>query len=211
MKKISLISLLILIVSCNKGTINYDFSGIVLENVNNTAVSGASVKMYQIPFNSSLTSNNYEFAGGATTEANGLYQFSFDRIKATKFKMEITKENYFDHSEEINAEDVTSDHINIYNSTLESKSWITFDINNLAPANANDELQLIFFNYRTGCDGCVTADYYYFNGLVDTSFTITNTAGSYFRFMKVNVNVSQSSMDSVYLVPFDTAYYQINY
>jgi hypothetical protein len=62
----------LLVISCNKDTIKYSFSGIVTETAEKGPLAEATVQLYQTPFNNSLTSNNYELAGGTTTAVNGL-------------------------------------------------------------------------------------------------------------------------------------------
>jgi hypothetical protein len=201
----------LLVISCNKDTIKYSFSGIVTETAEKGPLAEATVQLYQTPFNNSLTSNNYELAGGTTTAVNGSYQFSIDREKVTSFRLDVTKDNYFDYSNEMSSDDISSEKENIFNPQLDAKSWIRFDIENVVPANASDELTLLLYNYREGCDGCATNDYNYLNGTIDTNLTYVSTAGAYFKFMIINVTTSQTALDSIYMTPFDTTVYQFNY
>lgn len=212
MKHVFYIIAISLLFSCNKGNdIEYSFGGMVVDEVQGIALNDANVDYYQIPFSSTLSTNNYQLAGHTTTDAGGIYQLSFPREKATQFKLKISKDNYFDHEEEFISEDISSEGQNIFGATLDPKSWVTFDITNAPPAAQSDEFKLVLYNYRESCDGCATADYNYLNGIVDTVFTFTSNAGEYFKFMVINVTTGQSSLDSVYMTPFDTATYQLDY
>lgn len=212
MKKVLFLIAISFFLSCNKGNdIQYSFGGVIVDEVQDIPLQGVSVEFYQIPFSSSLSTSNYQLAGQTTTDVGGFYQIAFPREKSTQFKLDLSIDNYFEHSETFISEDISSDKENIMNASLEPKSWVTFDITNAPPSAQTDEFTLVLYNYREGCDGCATDDYNYLNGIVDTMITYTSTAGQYFNFMVINVTTGQSSLDSVFMTPFDTATFQLDY
>lgn len=197
--------------SCTKGTIQYTFQGLVSETINSKSLEGANVKIFQKPFNNSLTSSYYELAASTNTNINGIFDLTFDRVKVTEFLISIDKEGHFPYESLLNSDDVSSANINLVNAQLDAKSWIEFDIQNVLPNNATDDFTLILYNYRQDCDECATADYNFFDGVVDTTFKIVSTAGQHFNFTYIDVESGNSYNDSVFMTPFDTTYYSIVY
>lgn len=211
MRNIILFSFLVLFfVSCKKEPIQYTFEGNITESVGGNSLSGTTVTIYQIPFNSSVTSNNFELAGSAITDSEGNYAMTFDREKVTEFKLNLDKEGYYKQDIAINSSNISSEDVNILNYEMEPESWIRFQIKNEIPNNASDELNMLLPNYREGCEGCATADFYSFDGIVDTNVVFSSTGGQYFNFTYIEVGAA-SMTDSVFMTPFDTLIYTISY
>ena len=205
------ISVLFIFVACKKDPIQYSFEGNVTSSVDQLGLEDVEVKAYQLPFQNSVATSNFELMAETLTDINGDYKLVFEREKATEFKLEFSRPGFFFQEIPLGAADVSSEDVNLVNTQLDAKSWVKFDILNLSPANQSDELQLILYEYRKGCEGCATQDYNYFNGILDTSITYLTTAGSYFRFTYVDVESGFSTTDSLHLTPFDTLTYSINY
>ncbi|MBD3635864.1 MAG: hypothetical protein HUJ25_00870 [Crocinitomicaceae bacterium] len=211
MKNLLLLCCILLIVSCKKDTIQYSFEGTVTDNTSGSGLSGATVKVYQKPFNNSVSSNTFELVGTDNTDANGHYTVIFDREKVTEFKILITKEGYFNYEMIVGSADVSSENTNVFNANMDGKSWAQFTIKNVVPADPGDDLTLIFYEYRKGCNGCIASDYNYFSGVVDTTITYANTAAQYLKFTYIDVSGGQSTTDSIYMTPNDTIFYSITY
>ena len=213
MKVNSVITLLLcalVLFSCKKEPLQYVFKGKISENQSHGSLSGVDVKMFQIPFSNTVTSNIYELAASSTTNSSGDYDMSFERKKVTEFKLSLSKSGYFDADIDVNPSDVSASDDNLVDYEMEAKSWLRFTVQNAGLASNSDNLTLILFNYRQDCAGCASADYNYFPGIVDTTFKYTSTAGQYFRFHYA-IQGGQSLMDSVYMTPFDTVAYSIIY
>lgn len=211
MRWIVLSCLFLVLASCKKDPIQYTFEGTISRNIGLTALEGVDVEISYKPFNGAVTSNNFVVGGTAVTDANGYYQIIFEREKSTEFVVELRKDGYFPVDVELLSSAISSENPNEVNATMDAQAFVQFNIQNTAPSNASDNLQLIFYTYRTGCDGCITTDYNYFDGIVDTVVTYQNTAGQYLKFTYVDVNAGQSTTDSLYMTPFDTTYYSILY
>jgi len=214
-KSISYFAILLIgvlvIVSCKKDTIQYTFQGLVSESINSQPLESAGITIHQKPFNNSVTSAYYELAATTTTNVNGIFDATFDRVKVTEFLIEVEKEGYFPYETILNSDDVSSENINFINAQLDAKSWIKFDIENVLPNETSDDFTLIFYNYRAGCAECATSDYNYMPGVVDTTFKIVSTAGQYFNFTYIDVESGNSYHDSIFMTPFDTTFYSIVY
>jgi hypothetical protein len=211
MRGFLLVLMILTLWACNNDPIQYSFQGTVTDNTNNASMTDVAVTIYQKPFNNSVTSNSYEFAGSGTTDASGNYQIMFERKKVTEFKVTFTKSGYFPQEIILGSADVTSGSPNIVSTGLDAESWVKFNVQNVAPSNTTDNFTMIFFTYRTGCANCIENDYNYLDGIVDSVLTYQNTAGQYLKFTYVDVTGGQSTTDSLYMTPFDTVAYSILY
>lgn len=209
MRKLCISILILFLCSCNNEPIQYTFSGQISKSSDGTSLSGVTVSIYQKVFSNSVTSNNFELAGSASTDANGHYEIMFERKKVTEFKVNIQKEGYFTQDIILQSADVSSENDNIVNSSMDGRSWAKFNIINQAPADANDNLTLIFYIYRKDCEGCIEQDYNYYSGVVNTSEVFQNTAENYLKF---TYNDGFAAItDSVLMPPQDTVEYTIQY
>lgn len=204
-------SIILTLWSCKKDPIQYTFEGMVADNINQQGLSGVEVTVSYKAFNNSVTSSNYTLGSSDITDAVGNYQLVFDREKATEFKAAFKKDGYFNKDIIMSSGDVSSEDINVVNTTLEARSWVAIHLFNDTPSAPSDELTLIFYTYRTACQNCIEEDYNYFTGELDTTLLFQNTAGSYLKFTYVDVVGGTSTTDSVYMTPFDTVSYNIQY
>ncbi|MEX1003250.1 MAG: hypothetical protein WDZ35_14115 [Crocinitomicaceae bacterium] len=206
-----LIAVALFLFSCKKETIQYTFEGVITEYINHSPLQGVRVRAYQLPFNNSLISSNFELMAETNTLSDGSYHLNFDREKATEFKVDLQKSGYFDVTIPLSSSAVSSEDVNIVNYEMEAKSWLRFDLLNQSPSSSSDELKLIFYTYKKDCKQCIEKDFNYFYGEVDTTLKFVTAAGGYFKFTYSDVASGQSFTDSLYLHPFDTSSYSINY
>lgn len=209
-KAIVFFALGILVVSCKKDPIQYSFSGTVTESVNQSALSGVEVDISQRVYNGNVASTFFNSAGVATTGSDGTYEMSFNREKVIEFKVEMSKSGYFDSELLMNSSEVSTDEVKEIDETLEPEAWIRMDLTNVG-GMASDIFTMIHYNFRVGCSGCTTNDYYYYEGIVDTSFIIMTTGGVYTKYSFKNPGGVNYIQDSVYTTPFDTVDVIINY
>lgn len=197
--------------SCKKNDpIQYTFGGIVTESVNHSALEGVSVTISQRVYNDNVASSFFNTAGTATTSGDGTYEISFDREKVIEFKIRMMKSGYFSSESIISSSEVSTDETKIVNEELEPQAWIKVHLKNIGGVST-DIFTMIHYNFRENCDGCSTNDYHYFEGIVDSTFTITTTGGFYTKFSYKNPGAASYIQDSVYTTPFDTVEVNINY
>lgn len=209
MKRFFIAFLVLSMVSCKKDAIQYTIEGTVIDHSTQLPVSGAKVTVSQKPFNNAVTTSTFIDVGTTQTNSAGFYSVTFDREKVTEFQVEIEKEGYFDVILNIGSAEVTSDHNNVFNASMDGMSWAKISIQNAFPNTTSDNLTLIFYSYRTGCEGCISADYNYFEGIIDTTVTYTNTAGNYLKF--TFADGLSSTTDSLLMPMNDTVSYSITY
>jgi len=199
-----------LIFSCKKDPIQYTFQGTVQESVNTANLSGVKVTISQRVYDGNVASSFFNSVGSLITDANGYYELSFKREKVVEFKIELLKTGYFEFEEIINSSEVSTAEPNIFNYSLEPKSWIRFNLMNLG-GFTTDEFTMIHYNFKEDCEGCTTNEYYYYNGIVDSTFTYTSTGGEYVRYSYKIPGGTVYVQDSVYTTLFDTVVVNLNY
>jgi hypothetical protein len=198
------------LISCKKDPIQYTFAGTVNESVNGTALTTVNVDISQRVYEGNVASSFFNSAGLATSGSDGYWEMTFDREKVFEFKVSMTKSGYFDSEQIISSGDVAVDETKIINETLEPKSWIKFHLVNLS-GMSTDLFTMIHYNFKTGCNGCTTNDYFYYEGNVDSTFNVLTTGGIYTRYSYKNPGAAIYFQDSVYTTPFDTVEVNINY
>jgi hypothetical protein len=205
-----LVLLVAVVSSCKKEPIQYVFEGTVTESVSNSALGGVDVTVSQRVYDGNVASSFFNTAGSSTTASAGTYHINFDREKVVEFKIELTKDGYFEQEEIIVSGDIVPEDPNIYDYTMEPKSWIRFNLMNFGGLTT-DDFTMIHFNFREACDGCTTNGYFHYYGQVDSTFTFTTTGGVYTRYSYLNPGATMYNHDSVYTTPFDTVDVNINY
>jgi hypothetical protein len=198
------------LISCKKDPIQYTFAGTVMESVDGNPLMSVNVGVSQRVYEGNVASSFFNSAGLATSGSDGSWEMTFDREKVFEFKVSMTKSGYFDSEQIISSGDVAVDETKIINETLEPKSWIKFHLVNMS-GMSTDLFTMIHYNFRTGCTGCTTNDYYYYEGSVDTTFSILTTGGVYTKYSYKNPGAATYIQDSVYTTPFDTVAVNINY
>lgn len=196
--------------SCKKDPIQYTFAGIVTESNTGIALANANVSVSQRIYEGNVASNFFNSAGLATTGSDGRWEVSFDREKVFEFKLTTNKSGYFESEQIISSGDVLVDETKMVNTILEPKSWIKFHLVNVS-GFPTDVFTMIHYNFKTGCSGCTTNDYHYYEGIVDSTFSVTTTGGVYTKFSYKNPGAALYIQDSVFTTPFDTVQVNINY
>ena len=200
----------LLLASCNKGPIMYQFEGQVTDALTGSPLSGVDFELDQKILQNGAVTAGFIFAGAAKTDGSGRYDLSIEREKVASFLMTYKKDNYFTIEIEETSANVTTDGSNVYDQELEPKSWIKFDMENFGPSES-DHLRLLTQDFREGCNGCAENKTYNYYGALDTNITYVTTAGSYVKFTFINMVTGYSLIDSLYATPFDSSTYVFNY
>ncbi|MGB1104507.1 MAG: hypothetical protein ACPG21_12900 [Crocinitomicaceae bacterium] len=201
---------IVIIASCKKGPITYEFEGNITDASTGTVIPGVEFELDQKILQNGAVTAGFVFAGETETNALGNYALSIERKKVTSFLMTYKKENYFTIEFEETSANVTTDGINTYDQEMEPKSWVQFDIENFGPLDS-DHLRILTQDFREGCIGCAENKTYNYYGPLDTTITYLTTAGTFLKFTFINVVTGYSVIDSMYATPFDTSTYIFNY
>lgn len=203
----AILFLCLILLSCKKEELNFIIKGKVSDITFSGSMQGAAVKLYSFPLGSTLG----VFENSVTTDAQGNYQFELDRDKYEKIQLVVEKNNYFEIIDNISFSSLTSDGDNLFNYSMEAKSWTKFIISNQQPALAQDEFKLFKNSGKTDCAECCSNGYSYYYGNVDTVVYCANGGNQYMSFFYWVNGTEDNGSDSVYNTPFDTTTYEFYY
>ena len=211
---ILLFSILLFFSACKKNK-NRDitFQGVVTDLNTSDPSSGITIKFYYQEIGNSTFSSAYKLIGSTTTDANGNYSFSTEKLSAASYRYELSSARDFTSSYSENADNISSSEVNTRNFTIESKSWFSIRIHNGSPVGALDEI--IYQNTGlSDCSSCCNNTAFVHTGMVlDTTFVCTKKGGKNINFTwsVTKATVTNNYNQSLYCAPYDTTYYYLNY
>lgn len=203
-----LITLSIVLFSCNKDPLEFTIKGNIEDKSFSTGLEGGKLTLTAVEANTGDT----RIIGEATLPATGDYEFTFLRERDVKFYLTVEKDNYYSIDETIFFSELSTENENIYDYSTTAKSYINFIIKNLGTQESDDELKLEIYGAKTNCENCCGLGQQFFYGPnVDTSFLCANDGNEYYKFIYWVPNASLVVFDSIITTPFDTIPYEIQY
>jgi len=200
MKKLFLIfTLLVISLSCKKGTGNFVLKGKVSDLTFNTGLEGAEMKIYKVP----IGTTSELLIETIVLSADGNYKVSFPREKMEKYVIKITKLNYFSIEENVFYSELSLENENLRNFSTEAKSWAAIRIINNSPSN-NDHLRFIKQAGYQGCAECCPSVEQNYYGALDTTFYCINKGNTLYSIYYWLVNTNNQGLKETTTVAFDT-------
>ncbi len=207
MKRIIPFLLLILLFSCKKGKADFTLKGTITDITFNQNLSGASIKLYQIP----IGSTNEELIQTSIIGSDGTYSFTFPRDKIEKYILRISKTNYFNLEETVLFKDLTIEEDNIRNYGTHAKAWVKLTFKNTISPSSSDEFKFIKQQGKEGCAECCSDTEQFLYGIVDTSIYCINNGNDYYSYLYFKLNTTFSGTMETQTVAFDTTEIILNY
>jgi hypothetical protein len=207
MKRIIPFLLLVLLFSCKKGKADFTLKGTITDITFNQNLSGASIKLYQVP----IGSTNEELIQTSTIGSDGTYSFTFPRDKIEKYILRISKTNYFDLEETVLFKDLTIEEDNIRNYGTHAKAWVKLTFKNTISPSSADEFKFIKQLGKEGCAECCSDTEQFLYGIVDTSIYCINNGNDYYSYLYFKLNTTFSGTMETQTVAFDTTEIILNY
>lgn len=199
MKYIFIITSVILLQSCKKGSANFTIKGIITDATFHQGLSGATISLYQYP----TGSNTPSLIETTTLASDGSYSFTFKRDKMEKYVITVVKDLYFSLNETIFFSTLSVEEDNVRNYSTTAKSWVRLRFLNESPVDS-DELQYVKQEGKVSCSECCPATYQYLYGAIDTSIYCINDANTVYSYLYSVVNTNNTAILSTTTVPFDT-------
>lgn len=203
---IKILILLLLILSCKKGKGEFILKGSVQDNTFNTSLSGATVKLFQVP----IGTTDMILIGTTTISSDGNYEFSFSREKMERYVIRVTRQNYFQIEEDIYFSSLSLENENIRNYSTTAKSWVKLRFVNLSPS-ASDVLGYIKQDGKQDCAECCSKDQQYLYGVIDTAIFCINDANTPYSYFYYVSGTSNNGIKSVITTAFDTTELLLQY
>jgi hypothetical protein len=201
-----LIGFLCMLSSCKKKKADFVLIGTISETTFNSPLSGAVVKLYQVPVGSA----SEQLLGTKTLGSDGKYSFTFQRDKMEKYILRITKSGYFDLEKEVYFSELTITTDNVRNYSTTAKSWVKITFHNHTPL-PSDHLTFIKQSGKEGCAECCPDSEYSFYGALDTSIYCINDGNTYYSYFYNVMGTTDQGINGVTTVAFDTTEIILNY
>ena len=209
--KYSFFLLFILLISgnsCKKKDLTFTFEGKIKSLASGENLGQVQLKAYTY----GLTDNKKTLKGEALTDAGGNYTLSINRERYEKVVLEISKHNYFTTSKTFPFDDLSTEDINAFNTSISPKSWTRFVIKNIISPSPSDQLKIQKVAGKTDCENCCPNTTKVYNGILDTVIICPNDGGTNLEFYYwVNNDMPTNGINTVFNTPFDTVDYDITY
>src|SRR5690349_13288921 len=109
MKKAVTFFVVLALLSCKKDkTQQLTINGTVTDGVNGGGVSNVVVSLSYQPYQNGVASASFTSLGTYTTSTDGYYSFTFDKPTSLKYRIELSRSDYFGVSQEINPDDLST-------------------------------------------------------------------------------------------------------
>ena len=206
------LALCLLLVACKKDTVlMQQISGAVSVRNINTQGSAATVKVYSQKLTSSSLNNGYTLLGTTTTDAQGKFTLSFERLRTAKYKITAEKANFFSSEVFVSSDLVEKTTNYVAYLSVYPKAELELIISNVVPATPGNYLGLKPLD-DLAC-ACCFPDGFTYRGVGDTTI-ICDWYGAQnfsYKYTKSNEEGLKQVVDSLFLNPFERNTIQINF
>lgn len=215
MHKIIVFSLILLFTfSCKKKDNNIVITGTVTDIKSGQPASGLTLRLYIDEVQSGSYSNKFTLLQTVTTDGQGNYSFSNPYKTAVQYKITTFSANYYDDIEMINPDNLTTEHDNTLDFSVNSKSRYKIAFKNANPFDTNDEILFSVSNTDlTNPDGCGPVSINLFGMFVDTLVTCPVYGGQtmYYSYVVTKNSITNQYSGNTYCPVGDTAIVTIQY
>lgn len=208
-----LFSLIILLSTCKKEDLELHLTGNISDPNQMTVVAGASVVLAGKELSGGTFNNNFNTIASSVTNGNGHFVFQFERRTISEYRIRVTKDGYFEKNILITGDAVQPDVT--YNVNIEAipMAYYKLRIENTNPFDDSDRISYRNTNADLDCSCCNDQNVTMIGTTVDTTYTCVHEGAQWLKYyyeVEKNSNTN-STIDSVYLLPFDTTANHITY
>ncbi|OFX44549.1 MAG: hypothetical protein A2046_12000 [Bacteroidetes bacterium GWA2_30_7] len=199
--------------SCKRKEEHIVVFGQIYDNEQNIPLQNVKVVLSGKKIESGTWSNAYSNLGSTISDAQGNYSIDIENIKVSDFKIELSKDNYFQHFAEYKTDEISKGD-NVFNFRLHSKAFIKLFIKNTSAFNNQDLFTYKIANFQNNCFECCTDSSFTYTGQNIDIIKKCSTYGAYNLIINYSVkknNVLKEYSDSILTIPFDTINHYINY
>lgn len=200
--------------SCKKEVAVYNLNGKIYDPQLKKAVSSANVSLKASKVESGVYNPSYNEINSTSSSSNGNYSFEVEFDNVSGYRLDFTKNNYFDQSIDIKTEDLQNDAGLTMNTNLIPIGFVKLIIKNTSPQGTDDEIRFHLSNVDVKCKDCWTNDVITGTGPA-YSFSETKQLSGEKKFL-INWVVTKNSQQHVYQdtitsKAFSTVTFNINY
>jgi 5-hydroxyisourate hydrolase-like protein (transthyretin family) len=204
---------LFFLTTCKKQNGNMFIVGKVIDATSGSGLSGVSISLSEKKVESGTFFAGYSQLGNTTTNGSGDFSFEFERANASEYKLEYSKNNYFEKERFLNPGNLTPGEDYRVNTGLYPKAVFEVHIVNTNPFDEEDNIVFQNMNADFTCECCDSESRSFAGMDVDETFSCDLFGNYWLRyFYQVDKDSeSELTIDSVYCEPFETTLVEINY
>jgi len=211
---IFLISCQVFLSNCKKKNDSLIISGIAINKETWQPVQGMNVLLSARTISNGTWSSQFNSIDNQLTSSDGSFNFKFDNIRASDFKLTFQKAGYISDEYIIQPNLLVPGKDYHQNYLVHFESWLKIMIKNYSPSSVNDVLSYRLLKGSLNCpNGCNDSLKYLFGANVDT-YHLCKLHGSQNAIIEWNYsnNTGNSQhIDTIWIVPSDTTFYNIYY
>ncbi len=196
---IQFVFLILILVSCKKGTGEFVIKGTVKDLTFNQGLNGGVVEIYKVPIGT-LTE---VFISSKTLDASGNYEFKVPRDKSEKYVIRVLKANYFPIKQDLFYSSLSIATDNIRNLETHAQAWVKIQLKKSNPQSTN-YLRYIKQEGLQGCETCCPSTEQNFYGATDTTFYCINNGNQSYSFYYWVIGTTNQGLREIITTPFDT-------
>ncbi|MBM3916047.1 MAG: hypothetical protein FJ349_00350 [Sphingomonadales bacterium] len=203
---ITLICIVSLLFSCEKGTGTFVIKGKISDQTFQTGLEGAVISIYKVPIGTS----DELFVESLTLPANGTYEFSVPREKMERYILRVDKPLYFPIEKNLYYSELSIEKDNLCDLGTKAMSWakIHFKNNNPVPM---DHFRYIKQEGLAACLSCCPSTTQNFYGSLDTTFYCVNNGNTTYSIYYWEMNTNNSGLKTTNTTAFDTTLIEVIY
>ncbi|HBS87191.1 MAG: hypothetical protein A2W91_03150 [Bacteroidetes bacterium GWF2_38_335] len=210
----SLLVCMIVLISCKKNDDKFIISGTLINNYEDSYVSGATVKLYGQKIESGTWNSNFTVITTGVTDASGHFSFTFDVESYSAFRLEFSKDRYIKKLEEVNAANVEKGEDYNREYSFFSEAWLKLSISNTWPSAEEDYITYRIVNDASGFSDCCSSDFTTITGSEIFDTITCKTFGGHTVLIEWNVKSGPDMIhysQNVLCPSFDTTTFSITY
>jgi len=203
---ITLICIVSLLFSCEKGTGTFVIKGKISDQTFQTGLEGAVISIYKVPIGTS----DELFVESLTLPVNGTYEFSVPREKMERYILRVDKPLYFSIEKNLYYSELSIEKDNLCDLGTKAMSWakIHFKNNNPVPM---DHFRYIKQEGLAACLSCCPSTTQNFYGSLDTTFYCVNNGNTTYSIYFWEMNTNNSGLKTTNTIAFDTTLIEVIY
>jgi len=200
--------------ACKKDVKTYEIKGRISDPQLNIKVSGVKVSLKASKVKSGVYNPTYTEIQSATTSNDGAFSFTVEHENVEGYRLDFTKENYFDNTKDLSTGDVQNGNATNIKTDIIPIGKIKLIVKNTTPQANDDKIEFRFSNVSVKGKECWTNDP--ITG-IGPSYSLTKTGqvsgnkDMYLEWVVVKNGNQHSYTDTIHSEAFKLVTYQINY
>jgi len=192
----------------------FSITGRITDQASGHGVETAKIRLSASKIQTGVYNSNFEDLFTVFTNVSGDYSAEVKLEKTTAYRLNISKEDYFEYSEDISPDKFLKGENYIMNYNIIPVGYIKLRAVNISPYDSNDLISYRFTDGYMNCNKCCNNNIIKAYGTSFDSTFVCKAAGGSQLTLTWNViknNQSSYTTSTINCPAFDTVYFQISY